>query len=126
MKKIFVLLVWGIILLQGLLSQVNEYTYDFNDLSMSNLEGQDDWSTAVNLNGSANAIWEVDYMGNLSLVTPDGTLGAFYSIGGPSFNGNTASRPSTDALPFDFSTGGIVEIEVEIILTNNEVIKKIF
>jgi len=108
MKKIYALL-WALLLSFGLMAQ--EVTYDFNDLELGNLNGQDGWTTVVNAGGSPN---EMDvaysYMGATSY---DGTLGVFYGQSGGNY-GRTASRESQENFPFDFTIGGPVEIEIDI------------
>lgn len=92
-------------------AQLIEHLYDFNDLELGDLNGQDDWTTVVNAGGSPN---EMDvaftYQG---VVSHDGTKAAFYGQSGGNY-GRTGSRPSTDNLPFSFTNGGIMEIEIDI------------
>ncbi len=91
-------------------AQTTEYLYDFNELEQGDINGQDDWSTVVNSGGGNEMEIGFSYLG---VVAPDGTLASFYgqSCGNC---GRTASRPSTDAFPFDFTTGGIIEIEADV------------
>ncbi len=97
-------------------AQVVEYTYDFNDLDEGNLNGQDSWSVVVNAGGSP-AEMDVAYVytgpGGSPVPSYDGTKAAFYgqSCGNC---GRTGSRPSTTSFPWDFTIGGVIEIEVDI------------
>ena len=91
-------------------AQFEEYVYDFNDLSMGDLNGQDDWVTVINAAG--NTDFDVNF-GAGNATTPDGTLGIFYNQSAPAA-GRTASRLSTPELPFDFSNGGLMEFEIQI------------
>ena len=114
MKKTTKQILISLLFVFGLISanaQVEEYIYDFNDLELGNLNGQDGWTTVVNAGGSPN---EMDvaytYQGVLSY---DETKAVFYGQSGGNY-GRTGSRLSTEDFPFDFTTGGIVEIEVDI------------
>jgi len=104
---IFVLILFGF----HLEAQFIEYTYDFNDLELGNLHGQDGWSTVVNSGGSPN---EMDvatiYQG---VASNDGTNAVFYGQSGGNY-GRTGSRQSEENFPFDFTQGGTVEVELDI------------
>lgn len=92
-------------------AQVIEYTYDFNDLELGNLDGQDSWTTVVNSGGSPNEMdVAYEYQG---LVAYDGTKAVMYGQSGGNY-GRTGSRTSQENFPFDFTLGGTVEIEVDI------------
>jgi hypothetical protein len=101
----------ALILLQAVFSpgQVIEFPYDFNDLETGNLNGQDDWQTIVQTSGTADMF--VDYAAG-SVVAPDGSLAVFYNASGAGF-GRTATRKATSNFNFDFTNGGVIEIEVE-------------
>ena len=90
-------------------AQVIENPYNFNDLEMANLDGQDDWHTILHNTGTYDFI--VDFTAG-GLVSPDGSLAAFYDGGGPGF-GRTATRKATSNFDFDFTQGGIVELEFD-------------
>ncbi|MCK5776484.1 MAG: T9SS type A sorting domain-containing protein [Bacteroidales bacterium] len=92
----------------GLMAQT---TYDFNDLELGNLNGQDDWTTVINSAGSPNEM-DVAYSYQ-GAVSYDGTLGVFYGQSGGQY-GRTGSRTTQENFPFDFTLGGPVEIEVDI------------
>lgn len=101
-------------------AQFIEHCYDYNSLNMTttynNLNGVDDWTTVLNQNPSPYPPlddWHVSYSNKWAVVSPDGSQ--YMSYDGENTNvGRTASRVSTSALPFDFSIGGVVEIQVDI------------
>lgn len=98
-------------------AQMFEHKYDFNNLSMTNnLDGVDDWTTVTNQNPSPNPAlddWHLTYSNKWGKVSLDGSL--FMAYDGENTNvGRTASRLTTDSLPFDFSIGGVMEIQVNI------------
>lgn len=92
-----------------LIAQVVEYPYDFNDLEIGDLDGQDDWQTILQTSGTADLFVDIA-AGNVT--APDGSQAVFYSAGGAGF-GRTATRKATPNFDFDFTNGGIIEIEVE-------------
>ncbi|MEO8148496.1 MAG: peptide-N-glycosidase F-related protein [Bacteroidia bacterium] len=93
-------------------AQLIQHLYDFNSLTSGNLNGQDGWTTVLNTGGTDD--FSVAYDGGTGTAsTPDTTLGIFYNHSGGNW-GRTASRTTTAALPFDFSTGGVMQIEVDI------------
>ena len=89
--------------------QVIEYPYDFNSLDLGDLDGQDDWNTILHTTGPSDLF--VEFAAG-SVTTPDGTKGVFYNASGAGY-GRTATRKATDNFDFDFTNGGIIEIEVE-------------
>lgn len=106
--KTFLILIISSICLQA---QVIEYTYDFNDLELGNLNGQDYWTTVVNSGGQPNEM-DVAYSYQ-GVVSFDGTKAVMYGQSGGNY-GRTGSRESQENFPFDFSLGGPVEIELDI------------
>ena len=95
----------------GLQAQVIEYTYDFNDLDLGNLNGQDGWTTVINSGGQPNEMdIAYEYQG---VVSYDGTKAVMYGQSGGNY-GRTGSRGSEEDFPFDFTLGGPVEIELDI------------
>jgi len=93
-------------------AQLITHTYDFNNLTIGNLNGQDNWTSVINTGGTFDLT--VGYSGSTGLIpTPDNTLGIFYDNSGGNW-GSTGSRTTTTALPFDFSSGGVAQIEAEI------------
>lgn len=104
-KLLFVLLVFSI----GVQAQVVELLYDFNNLTVGNLDGQDDWHTILTYTGTHDLI-----IGDVvaGIVAPDGTRAAYYNGGGPGF-GRTGTRKANSNFDFDFTTGGIMEVEID-------------
>jgi len=86
------------------------YTYDFNNLEMGDLDGQDDWHTILHVSGPHDFV--VDYTGGGD-ACPDGTLGIWYTGSGGGY-GRTATRKATDNFDFDFTQADIVEFEVDV------------
>ena len=108
MKKFYLILT---VLFFGIGLYAQEFTYDFNELELVNLNGQDSWTTVINSGGSPNEMdVAYEYMG---IVAYDGTKGVFYGQSGGNY-GRTASRESQENFPFDFTLGGPVEITVDI------------
>lgn len=93
----------------NLRGQFVEHLYDFNNLESGPLDGQDGWTTVLNLAGNTLFVVGSEFSGTTTL---DGSLGIFYGQPCPNC-GSTASRESTPEFPFDFSLGGIVELSVE-------------
>jgi hypothetical protein len=92
-------------------AQVIEHSYDFNDLDLGNLDGQDGWTTVVNSGGSPNEMdVAYEYQG---VVSYDGTKAVMYGQSGGNY-GRTGSRASEENFPFDFTLGGTVEVELDI------------
>lgn len=85
------------------------YQYDFNSLTKGGLNGQDDWKTIVQTNGTADFYIDAPVSG---LTSPDGTPAVFYSAGGPGY-GRTATRKATPNFNFGFTQGGVVEMEID-------------
>ena len=122
MKKLSVLLVLLAFAL-GAQAQV-EKTFDFNDYEYGEnpnhiLDGQDGWYVRIHSagNGSFTPVY-TDYMGHFWGTTPpiptaDETIGVFSDASGTSF-GDIATHDITQ-YGFDFSTGGIVEFECDIL-----------
>ncbi|MCX6231700.1 MAG: peptide-N-glycosidase F-related protein [Bacteroidetes bacterium] len=75
------------------------------------LNGKDNWKSVPNAVSGGD--FGIQLTNGSGILTPDATLGAFYTHGGPSV-GQTASRKTTAALPFDCSIGGVMELEVQI------------
>lgn len=110
MRSLFTLIIM-LVFTFTMQAQFIEYTYDFDDLELGNLDGQDGWSTVVNSGGSPNEMDAAfEYLG---LTSHNGTQAVFYGQSGPNF-GRTGSRSSDDSFPFDFTQGGTVEVEMDI------------
>ena len=115
MKRVLLFIIVCVFMsLSGFLNAQTMYTYDFNSLTLgSGINGQDNWmSTYQTVSGGD---FEVNYTSGGSALSPDNSLCLLYNHGGPGI-GQTASRLTTPALPFDFSAGGIMEIEVKMLV----------
>ena len=86
---------------------VNEY--DFNNLDIGDLDGQDDWATILHTTGPHDFF--VDLFAG-SVVSPDGTQAIFYNGSGAGY-GRTATRKASSNFNFDLTQADIVEIEVD-------------
>lgn len=86
-----------------------EHLYDFNDLELTDLGGQDDWVTIQHTNG--NDDFQINFFAG-TVVSPDGSNATFYDFGGPGV-GRTATRKATSNFDFDFTIGGVIELEVD-------------
>jgi len=84
-------------------------TYDFNNLEMGDLDGQDDWQTILYTTGPHDFF--VDYTAG-SAACPDGTLGIWYNGSGGGY-GRTATRKATSNFDFDVTQADIVEFELD-------------
>ena len=122
MKK--TLLFLGMMLMSiGLMAQV-EKTFDFNDYEYGEnpnhlLNGQDGWYVRIHHagNGAFTPLY-TDYMGHFWGTTPpiptaDETIGVFSDASGTAF-GDIATHDITQ-YGFDFSSGGIIEFECDIL-----------
>lgn len=97
-----------IILSFGLNAQtVSEY--DFNSLTLGDLDGQDDWVTILHTTGPVDITISLAVG---SVVSPDGTQAAFYNGNGGGY-GRTATRKATSNFNFDFTQADIVEMEID-------------
>jgi hypothetical protein len=108
MKSLNVVLIFCWIGISSM-AQVIEHTYDFNDLEIGDLDGQDDWHTILQTSGTADLFVDIA-AGNVT--APDGSQAVFYNASGAGY-GRTATRKATSNFDFDFTSGGIIEIEVE-------------
>ncbi|MBE0649065.1 MAG: T9SS type A sorting domain-containing protein [Bacteroidales bacterium] len=86
-----------------------EYDYNFNSLSIGNLDGQDDWVTILHTAGPSDML--VDYAAG-SVASHDGTLAVFYNSSGGGF-GRTATRKATPNFNFDFTQANTIEMEID-------------
>ena len=100
----------------GLTAQT-EITFDFNDcLEETPLNGQSGWITRPHSAGNGNRPLYTGYLahffnGTPEQPTPDETIGVFSVCSGTSY-GDIATR-SIAEYGFDFSQGGIIEIECD-------------
>ena len=125
MKKVFLLIAMMAFAI-GLTAQI-EVTFDFNDCAYTDdgdsnplnrppLNGQSGWRTKVHSAGNGNRYMYTGYLAywwgsQPQMPTPDETIGVFSTCSGTSY-GDIATR-NIDEFGFDFSTGGILEIECD-------------
>ena len=107
----------------GMNAQV-EKTFNFNDYEFGDhpnhlLNGQDGWYVRVHHagNGDFTPVY-TDYMGHFwgttpPIPTPDETIGVFSDASGTAFGG--ISTHDITQYGFDFSDGGIIEIECDML-----------
>jgi hypothetical protein len=114
MKKVFLLIAMMAFTI-GLSAQI-EVTFDFNDCSEQDqpLNGQSGWRVKVHSAGNGNHPLYTGYLGHFwqplgDQTTPDESIGVFSVCSGTSY-GDIATH---DLEGFDFSTGGILEIECD-------------
>ena len=94
-------------------AQMTTTTYTFNNLNTGNLNGHDNWTTVINSNTACTDDFTVGYSMGGNANTPDNSYGILYNSSGGDY-GRTASRVTTTALPFSFTIGGVMEIDVDI------------
>ena len=68
-----------------------EVDYDFNNLEIGDLDGQDNWQTILSTTGPHDIF--IDLTAG-SVVSPDGSLAAYYNGSGAGY-GRTATRKAT-------------------------------
>lgn len=115
MKKLSTIFLICILSL-GLQAQMVEHTYHFNDLETTlYLDGVDGWTTVTNQSAHSNPElrdWHIETYNWEGVVSLDQSNFMMFEGGGTNI-GSTASRLSTDSLPFDFSAGGVLEVQWE-------------
>lgn len=92
-----------------------EYTINFNAPTYTEnaaLNGQDNWVSRAHSAGGG--VFKTEYLGAGGNITPDETMGLFFDNANTNF-GEIATHKSTDNFHFDFSEGGIIEIELEML-----------
>ncbi len=107
MKKLCFLLL--LIVLTFNLESQTVHEYDFNSLSIGDLNGQDSWVTILHTSGPHDIF--IDLSAG-SVVSPDGTQSAFYNGSGAGY-GRTATRKATPNFNFDLTQADIVEVEID-------------
>ena len=107
MKTLYLLSIIALLSLGIHAQTVNEY--DFNSLSIANLDGQDDWVTILHTSGPHDIFVDIAAGG---VVSPDGTQAAFYTGSGAGY-GRTATRKATPNFNFNFTEADIVEVEID-------------
>ena len=94
----------------GLFAQTTA-TCDFNDYTENAvLNGQHGWVARAHSAGGGQL--KTEYLGGGGQTTPDETMGAFFDNANTNY-GEVATHKSTEAFPFDFSTGGVIEVEID-------------
>ena len=88
-------------------------TCDFNDFTENAvLNGQHGWVARAHSAGGGQL--KTEYLGAGGYTTPDETMGAFFDNANTNF-GEVATHKSTSDFEFDFSTGGIIEVELDML-----------
>ena len=109
MKKTSLLLALMVFAI-GLMAQT-EATDNFNNYTEgAPLNGQGGWVARAHSAGGGQL--KTEYLGGGGQTTPDETMGAFFDNANTNF-GEVATHKSTPDFPFDFSTGGVIEIEID-------------
>ena len=86
-------------------------TCDFNNYTENApLNGQHGWVARPHSAGGGQL--KTEYLGGGGQTTPDETMGAFFDNANTNF-GEVATHKSTPDFPFDFSTGGTIEVEID-------------
>ncbi len=92
-----------------------EYTIDFNSPTYTEnavLNGQDNWVSRAHSAGGGNL--KTMYLGPDGALSPDETMGLFFVNANTNY-GEIATHKSTDNFQFDYSDGGIIEIELDVL-----------
>ena len=100
------------LLLSGLwVSAQTEASFDFNNFTENAiLNGQHGWVARAHSAGGGQL--KTEYLGGGGQTTPDETMGVFFDNANTNF-GEVATHKSTSEFEFDFSTGGTIEIEID-------------
>ena len=94
----------------GLMAQT-EATDDFNSyVEGAALNGQGGW--VARAHSAGGGILKTEYLGGGGQTTPDETMGAFFDNANTNY-GEVATHKSTEEFPFDFSSGGVIEVEID-------------
>ena len=109
MKKLPLLLALMVLSL-GLTAQT-EATDNFNSyVEGAPLNGQGGWVARAHSAGGGQL--KTEYLGGGGHTTPDESMGAFFDNANTNY-GEVATHKSTASFEFDFSTGGIIEVEID-------------
>ena len=88
-----------------------EASFDFNNFTENAvLNGQHGWVARAHSAGGGNL--KTEYLGGGGQTTPDETMGVFFDNANTNY-GEVATHKSTSEFEFDFSTGGTIEIEID-------------
>ena len=89
-----------------------EASFDFNNFTENAvLNGQHGWVARAHSAGGGNL--KTEYLGGGGQTTPDETMGVFFDNANTNY-GEVATHKSTPEFTFDFSTGGTIEIELDL------------
>ena len=109
-KHLFLL---TLLLVVGLVQAQTVASIDFNNYTENaNLNGQDGWVARAHSAGGGTL--KTEYLGAGGSICPDETMGVFFDNANTNF-GEIATHKSTETFPFDFSTGGSIEIEIDML-----------
>ena len=87
-------------------------TKDFNDYKEDQiLNGQDNWVAKAHSAGGGQL--KVEYLGGGGQTSPDESLAVFFDNANTNY-GEVATHKSTPDFSFDFSQGGTIEIELDV------------
>ena len=108
-KALIILLFWAL----GLCGFAQtEVTIDFNDFAEDQpLNGQHGWVVRVHSSGNGGRPLYTGYLGPRDMTSADETIAVFSTCSGTSY-GDIATHSLTE-YGFDFSSGGVIEIECD-------------
>ncbi|MCR5013266.1 MAG: T9SS type A sorting domain-containing protein [Bacteroidales bacterium] len=111
MKRLFLSILSFFIV--GMLSAQTTATMDFNNFSENALlNGQHGWVARAHSAGGGNLM--TAYTGAGGAICPDESMGVFFNNANTNF-GEIATHKSTSEFEFDFSSGGTIEIEIDML-----------
>ena len=86
-------------------------SFDFNNFTENApLNGQHGWVARAHSAGGGQL--KTEYLGGGGHTTPDETMGVFFDNANTNY-GEVATHKSTSEFEFDFSTGGTIEVEID-------------
>lgn len=89
-----------------------EASFDFNNFTENAvLNGQHGWVSRAHSAGGGQL--KTKYLAGWGATTPDETMGVFFDNANTNF-GEVATHKSTPEFEFDFSSGGIIEVELDL------------
>lgn len=110
MKKLSLMLL--LMLLAFVLKAQTEISIDFNNYAENApLNGQDGWVSRAHSAGGGQFV--TAYLGGEGNTTLDESMGLFFNNANTNF-GEIATHKSTPGFQFDFSSGGTIEIELDV------------
>ena len=96
----------------GMLWSQTTATMDFNNFTENaNLNGQHGWVARAHSAGGGTL--KTEYISSWGGTTPDETMGVFFDNANTNY-GEVATHKSTSEFEFDFSTGGTIEVEIDL------------